>query len=203
MKLITLIIFLTVSATSYGLSCVTTEEPLLESLDGFDDDAFMANLKELPTNADDNDDICRVELVLNYAKQSLTVKFTEHINYEPSLDDGKIQLDTLVERSTTNTGDFTVINFLEHACSEDGCEKEFITNHINLLRKSDFIELKKKIGPLLIGNGNKTGEYFFIINKKRRVFFSETYINSFGIFFHHRICALRVFMKEKLIRMSF
>jgi hypothetical protein len=201
MKLITLIFFLTVSATSYGLSCVTTKQPLKAVFDDLDDDSFMDKLKELPTNEIDDESLCSVQLLLDYVEQSLFVMFTDD-SEDNNLEDEMIQLSTLVMRSSTDSGDFRVLNLLAYACSEDGCEIEFISEHVSWLRTSDFIELKKKIGPLLIGDGNNTGEWFIIINEKRRVFFSGAYINSFDVYVHRKICALRACMKEKLIRTS-
>ncbi len=158
MKSITLLILLTICTTSYGLSCIITDngEPLKIPFNDFNYDDFMNEVENLPINEDDDDVICRVELAFGYTQQRLIVKFSQHLQGS-ELEVEVVQFDTSVRR-IDDTEDFAVFNLLEYACSHDGCEKEFIGDHINWLVAATYTEFKEKVGSILLGNGNRIGE---------------------------------------------
>jgi hypothetical protein len=157
MKSITLIIFLTIYKTSYGLSCVITDDgkPLERSLAGFDFADFMEDIQNLSSMDFDGHSPCRVEFSINYNEQLLIVKFTEHL-VTSTLEDQHVQIDVLVDGNSVEEID--VYPLLHYACLDDECEKNFTKKYVDWFVKTGYGALKEKLNPLIFGNGEKLRE---------------------------------------------
>jgi hypothetical protein len=157
MKSITLIIFFTICSTSYGLSCIITDDgnPLGWSLAGFDFADFMEEIQNLSHMDFDGNSPCRVVLFISYNEQLLMIAFTEHLE-DSLLEDEEVRIDIFVGGDDIDVT--AAHHILEHACSDDECEKKFLEKYIDWFVKTNYKALQKKINPLILRNGKEPGE---------------------------------------------
>jgi hypothetical protein len=157
MKPLTLIIVLITCASSYGLSCLTNGngKSLIVPLDKFDSENVTKMIQDLRPIKYANNILCRIELAIDYNEQLLIVKFTEHLK-DSSLKNQYVQIDVFVGGDEIE--DIVVNHFLEYACSDDECEKNFIKKHIDWFVKADYAALQEKLSPLILGDGKEPGE---------------------------------------------
>jgi hypothetical protein len=151
------LIFLTISATSYSLDCVTTSdgEPIKMSFDKFKSDEFKKMIESLPPIKYDHDSLCHIQLYMNYNKQSLTIKFTEHLE-ESTLENQHVEVDLIVIDNDIKDGG--VRHVLEYACSDDKCEKKFINKYIDWFVEGDYSELQEELVPFIFDNDKQPGQ---------------------------------------------
>ncbi len=157
MKLLTLVIVLITCASSYGISCVITPDgrPLETSLTSLTSDNFKKKLGNFSIMHYNGSSLCRVELYINYIPDFLRVSFTEHLKGS-KLKDQHIQIDTYVNGNDAD--DIGVNHYLEYACSDDGCERDFAIKYIDWLLGADYPELQKQLVPLILGEDEGPGE---------------------------------------------
>ena len=158
MKSITLVILLSICTTSSGLSCVNGSGFLVKSLNGFDNDRFQEEIRNLSTITLEDKSLCRVKLELHHEQKRLIVVFNRNLA-NSELNKSMVEFALRMEPSSFgNMANFKINNYLEYACSNDECDKQFIIDHIGWLYKNTYTELKEQFDPLLRGNATKTDE---------------------------------------------
>jgi hypothetical protein len=160
MRSLILVILFIICATTNGLSCISVRERPEWTLDNFNDEVFLKYLTNLTTSEVQNGSLCRVGLNVDYEFQSFIISFREHLEHS-KLDDQQVEFSTTVD--CDDTEDVIIRNYLGYGCSENGCEKEFIINHIGWLRTAVYPELQTHIIPLVVDHSKKPGKYFNII----------------------------------------
>ena len=155
MKQLAVFLVLLSWTTGSSQSCISTEEPLQESLADFDEDAFEELITSLIDTTDIDDGPCRVRIEFDYHQDSLTLSFTEHIE-DSELDVEQIVLQTLLQ--PLDGEDVSFINAFEYACTGDKCEKKFLMEIVTWLQKFQYMELQNKAMPFLKINILESGE---------------------------------------------
>ena len=157
MQWITLVIFLGISATTYGLSCLATNDgkPLQVSLESSDSDGVIQMLGELKS-PDYGAILCRVELLIDSDIKLLQIQFVGHLADSglEVLKDQHIRIDLFVMGRSS----IGVTNIIEYACSYNGCDLKFFKDHIDWLMTTDYPELPNKLKTLISGDGKIGGE---------------------------------------------
>lgn len=151
------ILLLISAATSDGLACITSEIQWKDLPSAnLDLDGFMQTLKQLTTTQKVLDGPCRVEIILDYDDETLSIKFIEDLaGYELTL--GEVRFDTLVLPLYKT---FFVSNFLEYACAKGGCEMAFLKDHLPWLLRTSYGTLAKNALPLITRNTNGSSKKF-------------------------------------------
>jgi hypothetical protein len=158
MKSITLVILLTICATSYAISCTTIDNArtLLQPLNGLVPNEFIEKIKKLPSVKNVGSDPCRVALYINCINKTLQIAFTGRFAITSSLQDQQVEITIIVNGNDAN--DFSFGYYLEYACSDDECEKDFIIQHFNWLFNVDYPELLNQLIPFILGNVKEPSE---------------------------------------------
>ncbi|UJR19254.1 hypothetical protein I4U23_022383 [Adineta vaga] len=148
-------LFLMLHSTT-GLRCIKNEIFQDFSIDEFDHDKLQSDLDSFTLSPITNDNLCRVSLDFSYHLYAgtLDIEFGEVIQGIP-LADKVVQLDTML--TLQNQISFELKHYLEYACSNyDGCEKQFVLEHIEWFYKAKYLELQQKVEKLL--DGPKTNQ---------------------------------------------
>jgi hypothetical protein len=99
--------------------------------------------------------LCRIELFLDYLAQRLQVEFSPELE-NSQLSDGQVRFDTIIK--VNDDGSTKLIHYLEYACSNEECDKEFAIKHISWLLNAQYTSLNTKVRPLLLGNTTDAGK---------------------------------------------
>jgi hypothetical protein len=148
------IVLLFLFPISHALSCIT-EDTFTARLDNFNIQSFEEQLNDLNVDQDDTMDLCRIRLFLDYSEQSLEVNFSLKLE-NTELPDGLVRFDTIIVALDDNST--KLFNFLEYACSDEECDKEFAIKHISWLLNAQYTSLNTKVRPLLLGNTSDPGK---------------------------------------------
>ena len=155
MQHLALFILFVSSTTANGLSCISTDEPVVVPLSELDFDALEERIDNLKSTIGLEDDLCRVGIVLDYDQKVLTIEFTEQIG-DSELKEDQVAFTTLFQLS--NDGNHNVINVFESACIENECENEFLMGMIKWLSTYKYEKLQNDVMPLMIGDTQASGE---------------------------------------------
>jgi hypothetical protein len=157
-----LIVLLFLFPISHALSCIT-EDIFYPFLASFNNQSFEGDLNGLEVDQNDTMDLCRIELFLDYLDQRLEIKFSPRLE-NSELSDGQVRFDTIIVAMDDNRT--KLINYLEYACSDEECDKDFAIKHISWLLKAQYTSLQAKASPLLLGNTKDAGKYLSIMLSK-------------------------------------
>jgi hypothetical protein len=113
------------------------------------------DLGNLPMNAYNDDNLCRVELYLDYTDPWLIVSFSARLK-NSWLKDQQVR-HTIMVTPIEDYG-YSVLSFTEYACSEDGCEKMFIMDHIQWLLRANYTEFQTNVISLITDDGIEPGK---------------------------------------------
>ncbi len=139
------IVLLLLFPISHALSCIT-ENQFTATLANFDIQSFQKKLKDLKVDQNNIIKLCRIELGIDYLAQLQNAK----------LPDGLVRFDTTIVAMKDGTTKLN--NFLEYACSNEECDKEFAIKHISWLLNAQYTSLQEKVRPLLLGNTTDEGK---------------------------------------------
>jgi hypothetical protein len=156
------LLLLSIPKEIFGIDCVYSDESFELELDDFNYDKFKTEINNFSSYdyTDDNIDMCRVEIYIDYKSRKLIISFADSFNWSP-LDDGEALLNFLIVFNENNTEpDF--YNVLEYACyDQNQCNKLFVFNHIHWLKQVNYTKLQTQLKSLLFNNSNQTGKTFF------------------------------------------
>ena len=158
MKSLAVVILLINFSNTYALSCLTAneDEPMTLSLSTHNSDKIIEIIEDLSPDGYDDNDVCRVELYVDYNEQQLRISFTEHL-MDHYLEDQSVGIYISVEGDAIDK--ISIEHILEYACSDDGCELEFVKNYINWFITADSPNLISQLAPFILGNdGDGKGE---------------------------------------------
>jgi hypothetical protein len=157
MQSITFIIFLSICTTTYGLSCLITNdgEPIEVSLEDFDSIDVIDMIENLDPEDYDDGIVCRIELIIVYDLQLMFIAFTDSIE-DSELEDQDVRIDIFVNGDEIDG--IGIGNVLKYACSDDGCELDFVKKYIDWFIDADYPELPNQLTPWILGDGKEAGE---------------------------------------------
>jgi hypothetical protein len=151
-QVLTILLFL--FPISRALSCIT-ENFFTAPLANFNIQSFQEELNDLEVEEDDSMKSCRIELFLDYSEQYLQVTLSPELE-NSQLSDGQVRFDTIIK--VNDDGSTKLIHYLEYACSNEECDKEFAIKHISWLLNAQYTSLNTKVRPLLLGNTTDAGK---------------------------------------------
>ncbi|CAF4098795.1 unnamed protein product, partial [Adineta steineri] len=156
MKTLTLLILLIHGASSLGLSCISDDRNALTNttFDDFYLEDFIKTLKTLPTDKYGDEELCRLEVFIDYTERYLYINFIEELE-DNNLRDQEIQFDTVVQFHADNDMNFRVIGYLLYACEVDGCEIKFLETGLQTLINADYTDLGTEIVPIILEDDEK------------------------------------------------
>jgi len=149
-----LIILLFLFPKSHTLSCITEDIPDIP-LANFNIQSFEEELNHLEFDQDDTLKLCRIALFVDYSEQYLEVSFGPELE-NSEVPDGQVEFDTAIVLMDDESTE--LINYLEYACSDEECDKEFAIKHISWLLNAQYTSLNTKVKPLLLGNTKDEGK---------------------------------------------
>ncbi|CAF0758743.1 unnamed protein product [Adineta steineri] len=146
-----LLLFSGVFPSIQTLSCINFEYEEPAYIDTFDRNALKEKLDRFEMDASLS--ACRVEMVFVYSTGLLTLKFSKLVP-KTTISVGIVTFRTLVRY--TNKDDTTTIHVLTAACSNsDGCDKQFILNHVDWFIRLKYDDFFKISFQLLVGEDDK------------------------------------------------
>lgn len=158
MKLLFSFTFFSIFSSSYGLSCISDSDRLQFSFADYNFNWFKNNMSYLNMKDVEAGDVCHVKIFLQYDIGEFTVEFNENIVEVGEQIDYEVKFDTWFTFQK-ETG-FFPRSTLEYDCSErDGCEREFVCNHIQWLLNVNYNSLQTAIQPLLVANNSVSGKF--------------------------------------------
>lgn len=152
-----LLLLLIIPGDIVGIYCVYSEGSIEFKLDNFNSTRFENEINAIPTfdYKDDNIDMCRIEIYIDYQSRDLIISFADSFDWS-ELDDGEERLDFLIMfNKSHDQGEYYV---LEYACfDESQCEKIFLFNNINWIQHINYTVFKQNLKDLLFQNSNQAG----------------------------------------------
>ncbi|CAF0713265.1 unnamed protein product [Adineta steineri] len=146
-----LLLFFGIFPSIQTLSCINFEYEEPAYIDTFDRNALKEKLDRFEMDASLS--ACRVEMVFVYSTGLLTLKFSKLIP-KTTISVGMVTVRTLVRY--INKDDTTTIHVLTAACSNsDGCDKQFILNHVDWFIRMKYDDFFKISFQLLVGEDDK------------------------------------------------
>jgi hypothetical protein len=168
MKCLVLSILVLICATVDGLLCIDREDPLETLLFNVSPDEFVKSVHNLSSIEVGNDDLCRVKFEIYVDMGWLSkISFSKHLS-DSEVVDNEVQYETYWMPRETES--MIIINFLEYACSEDNCDKQFIVDHIGWLSTATHSQLAMNIIKLIKDDKKKPGNNLKIIIEKNECF---------------------------------
>jgi hypothetical protein len=158
------LLLLSIPKEIFGIYCIYSEVPLELPFDNFNLSDFEMSIDTLPSYdyKDDNIDMCRLEIYVDYNNRSLVISFADSFEWS-QLDDGEGRLDLLIVLNQSNT-EVQIYNILEYACYDrNECDKLFLFNHINWLREVNYTIFQEHLSSLLSSKSNPTGKIYFFL----------------------------------------
>lgn len=161
---IVLLFLLNIPKEIVGIHCVYKEEPTEWELNNFNLSKFQSEINEIPSfdYKDDNIDMCRIEIYIDYQDNTLVISFADSFQWS-QLYDGETRLDFLIIFDNKQSqGNY--YNVLEYACNDqDHCERLFLFNHIQWLKQVNYTRFENNLKSLLFQNSTKTGFFFSFV----------------------------------------
>src|ERR1700722_2568048 len=107
----------------------------MKSNNSFDSTFDEFNITEIEKfNSTDDNNVCRIEIQLDYASRVIKIKFGDDGNISDSTSKNEVHLITHMILTDDNevNGSATITNILKYQCSnEDECDRSFALNHTN------------------------------------------------------------------------
>ncbi|CAF1095018.1 unnamed protein product [Rotaria magnacalcarata] len=130
-------------------------------LDDFNDDKLQEKINDFPVYdyKDDNVDMCKVEIFIDYTSRLLIISFGDSFEWK-QLDHGEGRLDLLIMFNESNT-DADIYHVLEYSCYDrNKCNELFVFNHIHWLRQANYTSFQTNLRSILFNNSDKTESCF-------------------------------------------
>jgi len=157
------LLLLSIPKEIFLIDCIYSQDPIEWPLKNFNLSEFEMGIDIIPSYdyKDDNIDMCRVEIYVDYKSDSLIISFADSFEWS-QLDDGEGRLDFLISFNQTNT-EVEIYNILEYACyDQNQCDKLFLFKHIHWLTNINYITFQQQLLNLFINKSNQTGFIFFL-----------------------------------------
>ncbi|CAF3697987.1 unnamed protein product [Rotaria sp. Silwood1] len=162
-----LLLLLNIPLEIFGIYCIYSEGSSEWSLDDLNNDIFKEKVDKYPVYDynDDNVDMCRVEIYVDYKSRLLIISFGDSFQWS-KLDHGEGRLDFLIMFNQDNITQADYYNVLEYACyDQDECNKLFVYHHIDWLININYTQFETNLRSILFQDFNHT-EYCFIDKAK-------------------------------------
>jgi len=156
MKVLIVLGVFVIFPTIHALSCISmdTNSYLEIPFHIFDTDVLKQQLNQLPLN--ESEDVCRVMAVVDHGNQAVVVQFSNLLQGS-ELPTDQVAFLTVIGLDTNRN--IVHYHYLEYACSNyDGCEKQFVLDHIEWLFKLEYTNLSANVRPFLLATGNWSGK---------------------------------------------
>ena len=159
MKLFGLFVISIIYPPSSSLLCMNTESIFQQSLTDLDLGTVLRTFKRAINYDDSSTHLCHIRIDVDYTQLDVTILLTGQYQHR-MLNDAQVYFVT--ELLFINEDNFTAINSIESACSEEQCEAEFIHNYMRWLVEANYDDLKMNMLSWMTERINVSGEYLNI-----------------------------------------
>jgi hypothetical protein len=160
MKSLIVVVVLSIFPAIHGLSCIALERQVSVPISNLNLANFVQFVDQQPVSEDQ--DHCRVLILINYPEQLLGIQFTKILEPNP-LSVGEVQFATIITQG--DNGSIRLIHALETACStSDNCEKQFLIHHLDWILKVQYTDFFQNGVALLLGGNSSSGKCYNSLN---------------------------------------
>jgi hypothetical protein len=153
MKALIVLGALVIFPTVYGVACIDIAIFQI-TLANFNINRVKQEIDQLSAN--EIRDVCRVQVIFSYGQQQLGIAFSKMFEGN-NIPVDEVTFFTVIQPDSNN--DILYFHGLQYACSSsDGCEKQFVLDHIEWLFNMKFTDFLSNSAPLLLGSGIPPGK---------------------------------------------
>jgi hypothetical protein len=136
---------------------VITEDgdPMLVVFEDINSTNIIHMIEGLSPRDYDDGSVCRIKLRIVYDYQLMFIAFTDSIE-DSELKDQDVRIDIFVDGD--EIGDIGIEHHLEYACSDDGCELDFVKKYIDWFINANHPELPDQLALWIFNDDEEAGK---------------------------------------------